>query len=84
MIIVSNASPLINISRLKLFHHLPVLYKKLVIPEAVVKEVVEKGCGYFDSGHNLLILLDIDQTSKLRNVPKARDMIISRYLLTFI
>jgi len=45
LIIVSNASPLINISRLKLFHHLPVLYKKLVIPEAVVKEVVEKGAG---------------------------------------
>ncbi len=43
MIIVSNASPLINISRLKLFHHLPAVYKKLVIPEAVFKEVVEKG-----------------------------------------
>lgn len=45
MIIVSNASPLINISRLKLFHHLPTLYEKLFIPEAVVKEVVEKGKG---------------------------------------
>ncbi len=45
MIIASNASPLINISRLKLFHYLPTLYEKLVIPEAVVKEVVEKGKG---------------------------------------
>ncbi len=45
MIVVSNASPLINISRLKLFHHLSALYEKIVIPDAVVKEVVEKGAG---------------------------------------
>lgn len=45
MIVVSNASPLINISRLKLFHYLPALYKKLFTPEAVIKEVVEKGKG---------------------------------------
>ena len=45
MIVVSNASPLINISRLKLFHHLSALYEKIVIPDAVVKEVVEKGKG---------------------------------------
>jgi len=45
LIVVSNASPLINISRLKLFHYLPALYEKLFIPEAVVKEVVEKGKG---------------------------------------
>lgn len=45
MIVVSNASPLINISRLKLFHHLPAVYEKLVIPEAVFKEVVQKGKG---------------------------------------
>jgi predicted nucleic acid-binding protein len=45
LIVVSNASPLINISRLKLFYHLPTLYEKLFIPEAVVREVVEKGKG---------------------------------------
>ncbi|KAF0143862.1 MAG: nucleic acid-binding protein [Nitrospirae bacterium] len=45
MIVVSNASPLINISRLKLFHHLLALYEKLVIPEAVFIEVAEKGAG---------------------------------------
>jgi len=45
LIIASNASPLINISRLKLFHYLPTLYEKLFIPEAVVREVVERGKG---------------------------------------
>lgn len=45
MILVSNASPLINISGLKLFQHLPALYDKLLIPEAVFKEVVKTGTG---------------------------------------
>lgn len=45
MIVVSNASPLINISSLKLFQHLPALYEKLIIPGAVFNEVVKKGTG---------------------------------------
>ena len=45
MIIVSDASPLINIARVRLFHHLHALYEKLVIPNAVFREVVEKGAG---------------------------------------
>lgn len=45
MIVVSNASPLINIAKLKLFHHLPALYERLLIPESVFKEVVQKGAG---------------------------------------
>ncbi|NOZ70113.1 MAG: hypothetical protein GXP46_12935 [Deferribacteres bacterium] len=43
MIIVSSAAPLINISRLKLFQRLPLLYKKIIIPEAVFEEVVVNG-----------------------------------------
>lgn len=45
MIVVSNASPLINVCKLRLFHHLPALYEILTIPEAVFNEVVEKGAG---------------------------------------
>lgn len=45
MIVVSNAGPLISISKLKLFHHLPTLYENLVIPDAVYDEVVTKGAG---------------------------------------
>lgn len=45
MTIVSNASPLINICKLKLFHHIPALYKSLIIPDAVFHEVVQKGAG---------------------------------------
>ena len=45
MIIVSNASPLITLCKLKLFHHLPALYKNLTIPDAVFNEVVQKGAG---------------------------------------
>lgn len=45
MIVVSNASPLINVCKLHLFHYLPALYERLTIPEAVFNEVVEKGAG---------------------------------------
>lgn len=45
MIIVSNASPIITISRIKLFHHLPALYESLTIPNAVFEEVVKHGAG---------------------------------------
>lgn len=45
MIVVSNASPLISICKLHLFHYLPALYERLTIPEAVFNEVVEKGAG---------------------------------------
>jgi len=45
LIVVSNASPLINISGLNLFQHLPSLYEKLILPEAVFNEVVKKGKG---------------------------------------
>jgi len=47
LIIVSNASPLINIARLKLFHHLPSICRELIIPYAVFKEIVERGAGRF-------------------------------------
>jgi len=43
--IVSNASPLITICKLKLFHYLPALYQRLTIPDAVFDEVVRKGAG---------------------------------------
>ncbi len=45
MIIVSNSSPLITICKLKLFHHLPALYERLTIPDAVYNEIVQKGAG---------------------------------------
>lgn len=45
MIIVSNASPLINLCNLKLFYLLPALYKNLTIPDAVFDEVVRRGAG---------------------------------------
>ncbi len=45
MIIVSNASPLITICKLHLFHYLPALYERLTIPQAVYNEIVEKGAG---------------------------------------
>ena len=45
MIVVSNASPLIAISKLKLFSHWPALYESVIIPDAVFKEVVMKGAG---------------------------------------
>lgn len=45
MIVVSNASPLIIISKLKLFSHLPALYETVIIPTAVFKEVALRGAG---------------------------------------
>ena len=45
MNIVSNASPIINLCKLKLFHHLPAVYKGLTIPDAVFDEIVKKGAG---------------------------------------
>ena len=45
MIVVSNASPLINLCKLNLFHHLPALYGRLIIPDAVFDEIVKKGAG---------------------------------------
>ena len=45
MIVVSNASPLITISKLKLFSHLPALYETVIVPDAVFKEVALRGAG---------------------------------------
>ena len=45
MIAVSNASPLINIACLNIFQHLPALYEKVILPDAVFSEVVKKGRG---------------------------------------
>ena len=45
MSIVSNSSPLINLSRIGQLDLLYKLYKELVIPEAVRQEIVVKGAG---------------------------------------
>ncbi len=45
--VVSNASPLIGLSRIKQLHLLKKLWEKIVIPDAVYKEAVTDGAGKF-------------------------------------
>ena len=45
MIVVSNASPLIALSKIKKFHLLKELFSEVKIPEAVYREVVVHGKG---------------------------------------
>jgi predicted nucleic acid-binding protein len=45
MSIVSNASPLINLARIRRLDLLPQLYRELTVPEAVWREVVLEGTG---------------------------------------
>ncbi len=45
--VVSNASPLIGLSRINQLHLLKKLWEKIVIPDAVYKEAVTDGAGKF-------------------------------------
>lgn len=45
MIVVSNSGPLIALSKLGFLHILQKLFGKVILPEEVWKEVVEKGKG---------------------------------------
>lgn len=49
MKIVSNSTPLINLSKIKCFNLLESLYKKIYIPPEVYNEIVERGKGRYGS-----------------------------------
>lgn len=44
-VVVSDASPLINLARVNQFHVLATFYGQIVIPQAVYEEVVVRGEG---------------------------------------
>lgn len=45
MSIISNASPLINLARIRQFHLLRQLYSEIIIPAGVWREIVVEGSG---------------------------------------
>ena len=66
MIVVSNASPLINLARVGRIDLLQQLYDELIIPEAVWQEVVIDGSG--QPGALPAVLLRDDRGHAGRNV----------------
>ncbi len=77
--IVSNASPLIHLTRIGKIGYLLALHNKIIIPEAVFSEVIEGGmlAGYADA--NYLKTLFIESKIEKRTI-KKEDAALKAYL----
>jgi len=70
--IISNSSPLINLSAINQFNLLKSLYKEIIIPEAVWYEVVVKGKG--QPGSQELRSADWIKVEKVKNIPLLKSL----------